>query len=49
MVGTNQIMGEKYKPEWSIISESIQGASHERSGQPNQDAIAHFPTLSDSL
>jgi serine/threonine protein phosphatase PrpC len=29
---------------WRIISESIRGASHERSGLPNQDAIKLFPT-----
>jgi hypothetical protein len=49
MVGANQMMGEKYKPEWRIIGESIQGASHTRSGQPNQDAIARFPASGDSL
>jgi serine/threonine protein phosphatase PrpC len=49
MVGTNQMMGEKYKTDWRIIGESIQGASHKRSGQPNQDAIALSPASGDSL
>jgi hypothetical protein len=49
MVGTNQMMGERYKPEWHIIGGSIQGASHKRSGQPNQDAIAQFPASGESL
>jgi hypothetical protein len=41
--------GEKYKTEWRIICESVRGASHARSGRPNQDAFACFPTSADSL
>lgn len=33
------MLDTKPKTEWHIISESVKGASHERSGQPNQDAI----------
>ena len=49
MVGAKQMMSEKYKPEWRIIRESIQGASHKRSDQLNQDAIERFPASVDSL
>ena len=49
MVGANQMMSEKYKPEWRIIRESIQGASHKRLDQLNQDAIERFPASGDSL
>jgi hypothetical protein len=34
-------MDKKIKPEWHIISESVRGATHQRIGLPNQDAIAH--------
>src|SRR5260370_30202870 len=49
MVGTDRMMGEKYKTEWRSICESVKGASHARSGRPNQDAISWFPTSGDSL
>jgi hypothetical protein len=39
----------KPKTEWHIISESVKGASHERSGQPNQDAIGSSSLSGDSL
>lgn len=31
------------EPEWHIIGQSVRGASHFRSGLPNQDAIAYEP------
>ena len=43
------MMDKEDKTEWCIIGESVKGASHERSGQPNQDAIARFPNLSHNL
>lgn len=43
------MMDNKHKTEWRIIRESVKGASHKRSGQPNQDAIARFPASGDSL
>ena len=43
------MMSEKSKPEWRIIGESIQGAAHKRSGQPNQDAIARSPASGEGL
>lgn len=49
MVGKDQIMGEIHKPEWHIICESAIGASHARSGRPNQDAFSYFPTSGNSL
>jgi len=39
----------KSKTEWRIISESVKGASHERSGQPNQDAIGCSSLSDESL
>ncbi len=30
-------------PRWRLIGQSIRGASHERSGAPNQDAYALYP------
>lgn len=49
MVRTDQMMGEIYKPEWRSIGESVKGASHERSGRPNQDALYCSPTSGGSL
>jgi serine/threonine protein phosphatase PrpC len=49
MVGTDQMMSEVYKPEWRSICESVKGASHARSGRPNQDAISSYPTEGNSL
>lgn len=43
------MIDKKHKTEWRIICESVKGASHERSGQPNQDAIERFPASGDSL
>jgi hypothetical protein len=31
--------------KWHIVAESVRGAAHERSGLPNQDAVASFPPL----
>src|SRR5579863_2170676 len=42
------MMDKKYIPEWHVIGESVKGASHERSGLPNQDAI-HWSQPSDSF
>lgn len=36
-------MNEKSKAEWHVIGKSIRGASHERTGRPNQDAICWLP------
>lgn len=41
-------MDEKYILEWRIIGTSVKGASHERSGLPNQDAI-HWSQPTDTL
>lgn len=45
----NQMMDTKSKTDWHIIGESVKGASHERSGQPNQDAIVWSSTSDNSL
>lgn len=39
----------KPETEWHIIGETVKGASHERSGQPNQDAIGWFLTPDNRL
>ena len=43
------MMDKEDKTEWCIIGESVKGASHKRSSQSNQDAIAWFPASGDSL
>jgi serine/threonine protein phosphatase PrpC len=45
----NQMIDTKPKTKWHIIGESVKGASHERSGQPNQDAIGRSSLSGDSL
>ena len=42
-------MGDKYKPEWRVIGASVTGASHERVGLPNQDAIRWVPETGTGL
>jgi serine/threonine protein phosphatase PrpC len=37
----------EYKPTWYIIGRSVRGASHQRSGMPNQDAI-QFASIPES-
>jgi Protein phosphatase 2C len=34
---------EKPKSQWQVIGQSVRGASHERTGKPNQDAICWQP------
>src|SRR2546428_13129367 len=43
------MMDTKSKTDWHIIGESVKGASHQRSGRPNQDAITWFSTSDNSL
>lgn len=45
----NQMMDKKPEMKWGIIYGSVKGASHERSGQPNQDAFAYFLASNESL
>jgi len=35
--------GEKQTLQWQVVGQSVRGASHERSGMPNQDAIRWLP------
>jgi serine/threonine protein phosphatase PrpC len=35
--------GEKQTLQWQVVGQSVRGASHERSGLPNQDAIRWLP------
>src|SRR5688572_5810678 len=37
------------KPGWRVIGRSIRGASHQRAGLPNQDAIDWLPQPGDEL
>ncbi len=37
------MMDDGHEPEWRIIGKSVQGASHVRTGLPNQDAICWLP------
>jgi hypothetical protein len=34
-----RMMDEEHKAEWRVLGKSIRGASHVRTGLPNQDAI----------
>jgi hypothetical protein len=43
------MMSEQKKTEWRIICKSVIGASHTRSGRPNQDAFAQFTGSGDGL
>ncbi len=43
------MMNDGHKPEWRIVGASVRGASHLRSGLPNQDAIRWLPESGDSL
>ena len=36
-------MGDEREPRWRIIGRSVRGASHVRTGLPNQDAIGWLP------
>lgn len=36
-------MGGNSTLRWRLVGETVRGASHERSGRPNQDAIGYFP------
>lgn len=36
-------MDDKHNPEWRVVGQSVRGASHERSGLPNQDAVGWSP------
>ncbi len=33
--------------QWSVVSQTVRGSSHERSGLPNQDAIGHLNDMAD--
>jgi serine/threonine protein phosphatase PrpC len=35
--------GDKHILQWQVVGQSVRGASHERSGMPNQDAIRWLP------
>ena len=35
--------GDKLTSQWQVVGQSVRGASHERSGMPNQDAIGWLP------
>ena len=35
--------GDKLTSQWQVVGQSVRGASHERSGMPNQDAICWRP------
>jgi serine/threonine protein phosphatase PrpC len=35
--------GDKRTSQWQAVGQSVRGASHERSGRPNQDAIGWLP------
>jgi len=35
--------GDQLTSQWQVVGQSIRGASHERSGMPNQDAIGWLP------
>lgn len=39
----NGMGGEKQTSPWQVIGKSVRGASHERNGMPNQDAICWLP------
>jgi serine/threonine protein phosphatase PrpC len=49
MVGVDQVIDEQPVFGWRVIGASVRGASHERSGQVNQDAIRWFPESCDEL
>jgi hypothetical protein len=37
------MIGEGHEPKWRVIGKSVRGASHVRTGLPNQDAIRWWP------
>jgi serine/threonine protein phosphatase PrpC len=43
------LVGQPRKREWGVTAASVTGASHQRSGLPNQDAIGWSPTSGSGL
>ncbi len=43
------MISDGHKPEWRIVGASVRGASHLRSGLPNQDAIRWLPESGSGL
>jgi serine/threonine protein phosphatase PrpC len=39
----HRMNGDELTSQWQVVGQSVRGASHERSGMPNQDAIGWLP------